>query len=347
MNIHKNFAGGNIFIKERRGNTYYLENEQRDTTENWFYWAFCVEGAENETVTFQFEPIRLGYWGPAVSYDLVHWRWLNQVEDNSFTYHFAENEKKVYFAHHMLYHPDRFLGFCKEHQIGVQELCKSRAGESVPCIQFGNGNRHIILTSRHHCCESTGSYVLEGVLEELLKNPIPDTTVFCVPFVDYDGVVQGDQGKFRAPHDHELDYIPEEPIYPECRAVKEYICENGCNYGFDFHSPWHCGGQDDKVFIVQNSWAKKEKLDRFGELLEQALTPQALGYRHADDFPPDKEWNTEYDRYSNFMTERRENDIAFAFETAYFGTQENKVEAEKMTELGHCFVNALKAYMEI
>lgn len=42
MNIHKNFTGGNILVKELNKNVVILENEQRDTTENWFYWAFCV-----------------------------------------------------------------------------------------------------------------------------------------------------------------------------------------------------------------------------------------------------------------------------------------------------------------
>ena len=61
-------------------------------------------------------------------------------------------------------------------------------------MTFGDGNQSVILTSRHHACESTGTYVLEGVLAELIENPIPDTKVFCVPFVDYEGVIRGDQG---------------------------------------------------------------------------------------------------------------------------------------------------------
>ena len=46
MLIHQNFIGGNITVKEIDGNTVVLENELRDTTGDWFYWAFCVEGAE-------------------------------------------------------------------------------------------------------------------------------------------------------------------------------------------------------------------------------------------------------------------------------------------------------------
>ena len=73
MKIHADFTGGNIAVKEQTANEVWLENELRDTTRDWFYWAFCVEGAAGTTVTFHMQAVRLGYYGPAVSHDLVHW----------------------------------------------------------------------------------------------------------------------------------------------------------------------------------------------------------------------------------------------------------------------------------
>ena len=207
MQIRSDFIGGNIRLVNQTDTDVYLENELRDTTEDWFYWAFCVEGAENQTLHFHFQKNRLGYWGPAVSHDLVHWKWLGDVQENSFTYTFANGENRVYFAHHMLYHPNRFFDFCRQHNLEVKELCRGRLGTSVPCITFGSGEQSMILTARHHACESTGNYVLEGVLEQFLKTPIPNTRILCVPFVDYDGVLNGDQGKARAPYDHNRDYL--------------------------------------------------------------------------------------------------------------------------------------------
>ena len=205
MRLHQEFVGGNIEIVEQNGNTFVLQNQLRDTIGDWFYWAFCVEGAENQTYTFQFGPKRIGYFGPAVSHDLINWTWLESNEGDSFTYHFGENEHRVYFAHSMLYHPDRFITFAKRCGLEIQEFCKGYKGSSVPCITFGSGSKSAILTARHHACESTGNYVLEGVLEELLTNPNTDLKVLCVPFVDYEGVIRGDQGKARAPHDHNRD----------------------------------------------------------------------------------------------------------------------------------------------
>ncbi len=346
MLLHKNFIGGNILVKEQIGNAFVLENKLRDTTEDWFYWAFCVEDAENQTLSFNFQDNRLGYFGPAISYDLVNWHWSNSVDGNSFTYHFKENENKVYFAHSMLYHPDRFLEFANKHNIKLQELCKGYKGSSVPCIKFGDGEISLILTARHHACESTGNYVLEGVLEELIKNPIPNLKVFCVPFVDYEGVIRGDQGKNRAPYDHNRDYDTEkDSIYPECNAIKEYANENGCHFGFDFHSPWHISGVNDNVFIVQNSIEKLDKLNRFGEVFEETITENSLRYEHKNDYPFGTGWNKGGTQFSSYMKKRAENIIAFSLETAYFGTKENKVNNDKLLELGRCFANALKKYI--
>lgn len=62
MNIHSNFIGGNIIVIKQNENDVYLENEVRDSGEDWFYWAFCVEGAEGKEINFHIGPNRLGYW---------------------------------------------------------------------------------------------------------------------------------------------------------------------------------------------------------------------------------------------------------------------------------------------
>lgn len=347
MLIHQNFIGGNISVREINGDTIYLENEIRDTTEDWFYWAFCIEGAENRKITFKFNQNRLGYFGPAVSFDLENWHWLDSVEGDSFTYHFSQNESKVYFAHSMLYHPNRFLKFAGKYNLQIYELCKGYKGSSIPCIKFNEGSTSIVLTARHHACESTGNYVLEGVLEELIVNPIPDAKVFCVPFVDYEGVIRGDQGKSRAPHDHNRDYsYDEKSIYPECNAIKKYVTENSCHYGFDFHSPWHKSGENDNVFIVQNSIEKLKQLNRFGELFEESITYDSLKYEHKNDYPPETGWNKGGAQFANYMKLMEENNIAFSLETTYFGTSDNKVSEVNLLELGHCFAKALKKYIE-
>ena len=125
MRIHNNFIGGNISVIKESETDVYLENEIRDSGEDWFYWAFCAEDAAGKEITFHMQDDRLGYWGPAVSHDLKNWKWLNQADGNSFTYTFRKDENKVYFAHNRLYHPERFFGLCKELSLESFELCKN------------------------------------------------------------------------------------------------------------------------------------------------------------------------------------------------------------------------------
>jgi len=345
MIIHKDFSGGNIKIVEQNGNVIKLDNELRDTPRDWFYWAFCIEGAEGKTVRFEFPPIRLGYYGPAVSYDLENWEWLGKCEENSFTYTFKANENKVYFAHSMLYHPERFYRLAKELGLEITELCKTKKGRSVPFVTFGNGKRVVLLTARHHACESTGNYVMEGVIKEFIKNPLPDTKVIAVPFVDFDGVIEGDQGKDRTPYDHNRDYvIGEKPIYPEVAAVRKII-EDGIFYGFDFHSPWHFGDESDTLYMCLKKHERMSDYNRFAEIFEKCLDETCFKYKKENNMPPDYLWNKSDAATSCvYMNDIGKAKLAFSLETMYFGTEDNIFDGERAVNTGKAFVRALREY---
>lgn len=344
IKIHSDFIGGNICVKSIDGDVITLKNELRDSQE-WFYWAFCIEGAEGRELTFHMQNNRLGYFGPAISHDLKSWQWLGSSDKNSFTYRFGADERRVYFAHNLLYHPDHFFDFLKENGLRANELCKSRKGRSVPYLTLGTGDRSIILTARHHACESTGSYVLEGVLRELINAPIENTRILAVPFVDYDGVIDGDQGKGRAPHDHNRDYT-ENPIYPEVAEIIKYADHYGCHLGFDFHSPWHKGGENDNIFIVRNRIEKQDRYELFADLLQKELSYTSIFYAKENDHPPMTGWNQPSPNFSYTMNLRKECDLAFSLETAYFGTENNKISTDMLISLGKSFAKAIKNYIE-
>ena len=348
MRIHKDFIGGNIEVERINNGTVYLKNELRDTEGDWFYWAFCVEEAEGKTITFKLEENRLGYFGPAVSHDLVNWHWLGCADEDSFTYTFSESEEKVYFAHSMLYHPARFEKFAENQGLDIEILCKSKRGSDIPYVIVGDGNKTVFLTARHHACESTGSYVLEGVIGELANAPIENTKIICVPFVDYDGVLDGDQGKSRRPHDHNRDYpMDGGSIYSATSAICDIAERNGVYMAFDFHSPWHKGGINDKVFIVQPTSDKISGCKRFGNFFEECITADSLKYETKYDYPPDFGWNrSDAPTCSRYML-RKGAELAFSLETAYFGEEENGFSAEKAIALGRCFAKAMRKYMMI
>ena len=350
MNIHADFIGGNIRVLSIDGDVVHVQNEIRDTTEDWFYWAFCVEGAEGRTLTFQFDKPWVGYYGPAISRDFVNWQWLGSPDESkvsdTFTYTFGEAERRVWFAHNLLYHPAHFAAFCEKHSLQPQELCRSEKGRSVPYLRFGQGEETILLTCRHHACEATGSHVLEGVLEELLREPIPDLQVIAVPFVDYDGVADGDQGKRRAPHDHYVDYPAEgESLYASVRRIRELAAEKPLRYAFDFHSPWHAGKQNDWVFFPQEHWDIVKNMTRLQNLFEKRITPKSLPYSPDGTFMPGREWNIlGTPSINTYMHETAGAELSMVLETPYFKCLGVPFTQDAAREMGRCFVRALRDY---
>lgn len=350
MNIHASFTGGNIRILKIDGADVYVQNEIRDTMEDWFYWAFCVEGAEGQTLTFHFDKKWLGYYGPAVSHDLQNWHWLGAPDEtmcsDTFTYSFGTGESRVYFAHNMLYHPTHFDAFCAASGLQPQPLCTSERGREVPYLTFGDGDEIILLTARHHACEATGSYVLEGVIEELHREPIPGFRVIAVPFVDYDGVVDGDQGKSRKPYDHNRDYTPgQESLYASVCMIRKFAAEGHVRYAFDFHSPWHAGGMNDWVYIPQKHYAILKQMSRFAALFEKRITPESLPFDVTGVLPVDTDWNKfGTPCFGTYMRATAGAELAFTLETPYFSCSGTPFTADRAREMGRCFARGLRDY---
>lgn len=350
MKIHANFTGGNIRVLKIDGSHVYVQNELRDTVGDWFYWAFCVEGAQGQTLTFHFDKKWLGYYGPAISHDLYNWIWENEeaapAAYDAFTYTFGKDETCVWFAHNKLYHPAHFDNFCKELGLEQLTLCKSERGRDVPYLRIGEGSQRMFLTSRHHACESTGTYVLEGVLRELLRDPLPDMEIIVVPFVDYDGVVDGDQGKSRSPHDQNRDYPLEfGSIYAVVREIRKLALEKPTRYAFDYHSPWHVGGMNDWVFMVEKHYDANKNMTRFGNLWHNAITPESLPYDVTGTLPPETDWNTgPAATCTNFMHLAAGAELSFTVETPYFSCSGTPFTADGAREMGRCFAVALRQY---
>ena len=348
MNIHSSFTGGNIVPDRIENDTVYLERDIRDTEGDWFYWAFCVEGAAGRTLTFQFpSKHRVGRFGAAVSHDLKEWHWSESGTGNTFTYTFSEDENKVYFAHNMLYHPDRFEAFCRRNGLTQEVFCKSVKGRDLPCLRFGTGGKWLLMTARHHACEATGNYVLEGAVETLLASLPAEYSVLVVPFVDYDGVVDGDQGKNRQPHDHNRDYT-ETPIYEVVEKLIGFGRENDLLYTFDFHSPWHMGSEHDYVFFSRSTKAMDPHIDQFGEYLKRETTANELKYTGTRDVGPNEKWNNENSPNSkNYFSKQPSVRLSITMETPYFGVEsgEGKISQEAMLDLGRAFGRSILQYL--
>lgn len=90
-------------------------------------------------------------------------------------------------------------------------------------ITEGTPEYTVLLTTRHHSVEMMATHVPEGILRAALEHSEfgrefrRTIALFAVSFLGKDGVEEGDQGKYRAPHDHDRDY-QEPALYPETAA---------------------------------------------------------------------------------------------------------------------------------
>ncbi len=348
MRIHTDFPGGNIAVERVENNVVCVERELRDTEGDWFYWAFCVEGAAGKTLTFRFpSQNRVGRFGPSVSHDLREWHWAYSGSGDSFTYTFTPDEDRVYFAHDMLYLPDRFAAFCSANALTAERFAVSEKGRDVPCVRLGNGDKWILLTARNHACESTGGYVLEGVLTRLLQRLPAGYSVLVVPFVDFDGVTDGDQGKNRRPYDHNSDYRPA-PIYSAVRELRSFAETHDFVCVCDFHSPWHMGRQNDHVFFSRSTTAMNPTVDRFAEYLKRETAADEMKYTGEWDVGPNEQWNNEKKAISkNWFSRLPSVRLATTLETPYFGLEDGsgKVSVPALLTLGASFARALIAFV--
>ncbi len=354
MIISTDFCGGNAQILEIGERTVRFRPDLRDTTTPWFYWAFSVKGAAGKTLEFKITDCTpkewIGPYGAAVSHDLIHWSWTgtDKRSGDRFIYSFAENEDIVYFAHDMLYHPSHLHRFCETRGLSVRCIAEDRHGTPIPHIKIGDGDNVILLTARHHSCEATGNYVLEGIIDEFLDAPMSGWSIEAIPFIDADGVVFGDQGKNRAPHDHYTDYLEER--YPGVRAVKSVMMTANVQAFFDLHAPWHfidpAHPTDAHAFLVLTDSAKIDAYNRFSRLFSEECTEEGLVFIPEENKHPGVGWNRHdtpvtSDKWCNAYCSTP---LTLVLESSYFGDQAHMVSPHRLAMTGRSFMRAVRRY---
>ena len=360
LKVHADYPGGNIKLIAAGDGLVRVEQDLRATTEWWFYWSFRAESHLAQEIVFEFcNGNVVGPWGPAVSKDRVTWQWLGDeslINRHTFRYTF-EADEAVYFSFSLPYQLtafERFITRCTASPcLHREQLTVTRQGRSVPLLMIGDtgDQNHVICTCRHHACESTASYVLEGLLSHLLQDGAKAFRdrylVHVVPFVDLDGVEAGDQGKSRAPHDHNRDYI-EEPLYETTAAIMRLVERLHPIAGIDFHSPFMWGERHDYPYFVKQSSPIKEEIERLGELLRGVTGARhggAIRYTGRYDIEMGEEWNQPSSPTSSAFMRKAGARLACGFEVPYFGTEDQIFNQENCRQFGADFAKALMAYL--
>jgi len=371
FSIDANLPAGNIIVEKIDGNDIYLAQDLRDTEGWWFYWKFRVAGAAGKKLNFHFpEPSPIGVRGPAISKDGgLKWSWMggSTVKDSSFSYEFNADEKDVRFCFTIPYQDKDLQLFLKSvmpnPNLTVEEHSRTKAGRVVQRLRLGKINGEpkyrVLLTCRHHACESMAGFVLEGMMEHMLTNA-KDSQWFCdnvevmtIPFMDMDGVEAGDQGKNRKPHDHNRDYLGES-IYNSVKQLRNDVpawSEGKLKGALDLHCPYIRGDDHEKIYLVGSSntgiWLQQT---RFSSIFE-SVRKGPLDHKTSDNIPFGQAWNTDKNyssgkSFSRWASELEGMKLASTIEIPYATVRGAAVTPLSARALGRDFARTLCKYLE-
>ena len=371
--IDCDFPGGNVVVERIEADNVYLHQDPRDTPGFWFYWYFRVRGAAGRTLTFHFTQGNvLGVRGPAVSTDAGKtWSWLGRdsVEGASFRYDFPDHAGEVRFCLAMPYQQSNLHEFLKRHagspDLVVETHARTRKGRTVPRLRVGKldgpPEDRVLLTCRHHSCEMMANWALEGIIDLVLADT-PDGRWFrrhvellVLPMMDTDGVEDGDQGKNRAPYDHNRDYLGES-VYPSVAALRQFVprwSEGRLRIALDMHCPYIRGGGDgtssnERIFLVggpsEEGWLR---LGQFSEILQRVQTGP-LVYDPKNNLPFGQKWNTLAEprscaRWAALLPGVL---VAATIEIPYANVAGAPVTPDSARALGHDLARAIRRYLE-
>jgi hypothetical protein len=320
IKISPDFPGGNIVVDKIEKNTVWLKPDLSFTEGEWFYWYFKVSNIAGRTITFKFiQENVFAKYGPAYSINNDHtWKWYgeNRIKDNGFSFSFSEHDSIAYFSVAFPYvqkNLNQYISnLTNKESLEIDTLCLSPEGRIIEKISIPSHTEKpqhkVLITARHHACEMMANYVLEGIIDGILNDKnlsyLRDSIeFFIIPFMDKDGVENGEQGKNRIPRDHNRDY-DEESIHNSTAALRNIIptWSNGeLKIALDLHCPWIYGDANEDIYIVGNANPEIEKKQIvFSKLIEKYANGDMKLY-HKEFIPFGTAWN-KADNYSQGMS---------------------------------------------
>jgi len=371
IRVDADFPGGNIIVDRIEGDEIFLRQDLRDTAGDWFYWYFRVRGAAGRTLTVKFTRSNvLGARGPAVSVDQGKtWSWLGMaaVQGASFRYRVPEAVDDVRFCLALPYLEADLKAFLTRHRgspaLKVETLCRTAKGRDVELLRAGrldgSAEHRLLLTARHHACESLANYALEGLLDTILAGGddgawLREHAEFMVVlFMDKDGVEDGDQGKNRRPHDHNRDYV--QTIYPSVRSLTQLVPQwsgGKLRVALDLHCPWIRGNYNEVIYFVggpeEEVWKRVVQLS---EILE-SVREGPLRFRTSDNLPFGKAWNqpfkdTKLKSFGRWAGGLPGIQVASSIEIPYANVAGKEVTGDSARAFGRDLARALRRYLEV
>ncbi len=368
MILSDDIPGGNIKVISQNGFDAVLEEDQRDSFREWFYWKFKAVFSKKGEYRFHFtRPNKLGTRSAAVSTDRgENWTWLSSVmhpETQDFTFTCTE-PGEYWFCQCIPYMQsdfERFAAQYKDHPaFCVGKFAQTRKGRELEIIRVMEGKPKytVLLTARHHAQESMANYAQEGFIRAVLADtPFgkmfrKNYALFVIPFVDKDGVEDGDQGKGRIPRDHARDYEGEN-TYPEIADIKELIQDIQPFFVLDMHCPWIRFVSNEYSYMTEGPNAEIN-LDtaHFAEILEKEA-PACAPFRRRDILGYGVDWNVKANAKTGpkagygvkgFCQAEKLKSACFTIEIPFANFREITVTPDSIRCLGEGLAHAVRKY---
>jgi hypothetical protein len=322
IQISSDFPGGNISVNKISGDSVWLKPDLSFTEGEWFYWYFKISGISGKNITFKFEQNNVfAKYGPAYSLNNDEtWKWYGEsrISDNCFTFSFSEQDTVAFFSVAFPYTEKdlyKFMETLNERKsLEIDTLCFSPENRVVEKITIPSLSKEpaykVLITARHHACEMMASYVLEGIIKSLLNDKNlqelrKSAEFMIIPFMDKDGVENGEQGKNRIPRDHNRDYDGES-VHNSTATLRTIIpvwSDEKLKFALDIHCPWISGKHNEDIYMVGSSNKKIEQNQIiFSRLLEKNNSGEIKLY-HENFLPFGESWNTDnnYTKGTGFM----------------------------------------------
>lgn len=350
--IIDDFAGANIKIHSIEGNTISLEQEIRDTGEWWFWWNFKIEVQTVQTLRFVFTNGNVVHKkGVCYRYETEEFAYdpNARISGNEFVFHF-DKAGVWQFAFSIPYLIADWNGFIGSlpHTPNVVFVGTSEQGRPFQIIDENpSAQKAVVVTCRHHACESVASFSMEGMVRHWLSSKLSKSYRLIVfPFVDIDGVENGDQGKSRIPHDHNRDYI-DEPIYESVRILKKIAEDMDVVCLFDLHCPAAYGGPHDHLSLIGLSAPYDEAQRKFSKLLKTTMDKRncPIEYHEENNVPYGTLWNKGISSSCSGYFAKTGADLAFSFEHPFAGDMERPYTPNDLRAFGECFAVAVERYL--
>jgi len=289
-----------------------------------------------------------------------------QVTDNTFTYTFAKDDTMAYFSMAVPYTQSNFDEFLDRQGNNVllkkDTLAISHEGRAIERVLIVPETRkpeaRILLTVRHHACEMMASYLLEGIIESVIQETSLEylrshVEFMIIPFVDKDGVENGEQGKNRVPRDHNRDYDGES-LYASTAALREQVpawADGKLRIALDLHCPWIRGENNEWIYLVgKNDPEMERQQKRFSTIVEQNNTG-ALKFKSENFLPFGVSWNTDKNNtkgmsFSHWASSLDGISLSTTLEFPYGIILGEEVTPDRAREFGHAIALSIQDYLQ-